>query len=142
MATMTIGRLASLAGVRIDTVRYYERSGLLPPPLRRASGYREYGHDDVARLKFIRRAKSLGFTLEEIAELLSMSAERESDMQSVKLKAEKRLLRVESKIAELQRVRRALKRLVEACPGEGELRSCPILAALSDEDGEKEGVDS
>jgi MerR family copper efflux transcriptional regulator len=133
METMTIGRMASLAGVNIDTVRYYERNGLLPRARRRPSGYREYGLDDVARLKFIRRAKGLGFSLEEIGELLSLSADRQNDMQGVKRKAEARLRHVEVKIAELQRVRRALKRLIDACPGQGELQGCPILAALDDD---------
>ncbi|HEX6999627.1 MAG TPA: heavy metal-responsive transcriptional regulator [Gammaproteobacteria bacterium] len=129
---MTIGRLATVAGVNIDTVRYYERSGLLPPPRRRSSGYREYGAADVARLRFIRRAKELGFTLEEIRELLALSSDAQGDMQEVKSKAQARLRQVERKIAELQRVRRGLERLIEACPGRGELRSCPIVAALSD----------
>lgn len=126
-----IGRLAELGGVNVDTVRYYEREGLLPPPARRASGYREYRHVDVERLRFIRRAKELGFTLAEIAELLSLTADRQSDMQGVKRKAEERLEQVELKIAELQRVRSGLENLITACPGHGELHECPIVAALS-----------
>ncbi|HEY8518933.1 MAG TPA: heavy metal-responsive transcriptional regulator [Gammaproteobacteria bacterium] len=128
---MTIGRLAAVAGVNIDTVRYYERSGLLPPPRRRASGYREYGAADVARLRFIRRAKALGFTLEEIRDLLALSSDRQGDMQAVKAKAEARLRQVERKIAELERVRRGLEQLIAACPGRGELGACPIVGALS-----------
>jgi MerR family copper efflux transcriptional regulator len=135
---MTIGRLAERAGVNIDTIRYYERNGLLPPAVRRPSGYREYGEGDVDRLRFIRRAKDLGFTLTEITELLSLSRDREADMRGVKKKAEQRLQQVERRIAELQRVRRGLKKLVAACPGHGELKSCPIVAALSDEGQEGE----
>ncbi|SRR5690606_11923395 len=131
MRTMTIGKLAERAGVNIDTVRYYERHGLLPPAPRRASGYREYGEADIGRLRFIRRAKELGFTLAEIADLLSLSADRGGSVQEVKRKAEERLRQVESKIAELQRVKRGLKRLIDACPGRGELDGCPIVAALS-----------
>ena len=100
MQTMTIGRLAELGGVNVDTVRYYERQKLLPPPPRSPSGYREYSQDDVDRLHFIRRSKELGFTLAEIAELLSLTANRDSDMRGVKRKAEQRLSQVEGKIEE------------------------------------------
>lgn len=131
MAAITIGRLAKQAGVNIDTIRYYERNRLLPEPTRRLSGYREYGPTDVARLRFIMRAKDLGFTLAEIAELLSLSADR--DVRGVKRRAEAHLEQVEHKIKELQRVRRGLKTLVAACPGHGDLEHCPIIAALSKE---------
>lgn len=131
MAAMTIGRLAEQTGVPIDTIRYYERSGLLPPPQRRASGYREYASADVERLRFIRRAKELGFSLEEIGELLTLTAQRSNDMRGVKRKAEQRLAEVEHRIRELQRVRRGLKALIAACPGHGDLATCPIVAALS-----------
>ena len=132
MPTMTIGRLAKQAGVNIDTIRYYERNGLIPEPGRRASGYREYELSDVKRLRFILRAKDLGFTLAEIGELLSLSADR--DVRGVKRRAEQRLEQVEHKIKELQRVRRGLKTLIDACPGHGDLERCPIVAALSSED--------
>ncbi|HEY3518444.1 MAG TPA: MerR family transcriptional regulator [Gammaproteobacteria bacterium] len=132
MPTMTIGRLAKEAGVNIDTIRYYERNGLIPKPIRRSSGYREYETADVRRLRFIVRAKDLGFTLAEIAELTSLSADR--DVAGVKRRAEQRLEQVESKIKELQRVRRGLKTLIDACPGHGDLERCPIVAALSGED--------
>ncbi len=131
METIRIGRLAELSGVSIDTVRYYEREGLLPEPSRRASGYREYSESDVERLRFVRRAKELGFRLGEIAELLSLTDDRHADMKGVKRKAEERLETVEAKIAELQRIRRGLKKLIDACPGHGELDGCPIVAALS-----------
>jgi MerR family copper efflux transcriptional regulator len=128
--TMTIGRLAKAAGVNIDTIRYYERHGLLPHAARRESGYREYAASDVARLSFIRRAKELGFSLADIGDLLSLSHERR-DVRGVKRKAEERLAEVERKISELKRVQRGLKTLIDACPGHGELASCPIVAALS-----------
>src|SRR5690606_38774825 len=127
MQTMTIGRLAEKAGVNIDTIRYYERNGLLPPAVRRPSGYREYRDTDVQRLRFIRRAKDLGFRLGEINELLSLSADRDGDMRGVKRRAEQRLEQVERRIQELQRVRRGLKKLIAACPGHGELKGCPIV---------------
>jgi MerR family copper efflux transcriptional regulator len=129
MQTITIGRLAKQAGVNIDTIRYYERNGLMPQPTRRASGYREYGRPDLDRLRFIARAKELGFSLAEIGELLSFSAAR--NVAGVKQRAEQRLQQVERKIDELKRVRRGLKTLIEACPGHGPLEGCPIVAALS-----------
>ena len=132
MPSMTIGRLAKEAGVNIDTIRYYERNGLIPEPVRRPSGYREYDTGDVRRLRFIGRAKQLGFTLAEIVELLSLSADR--DVGGVKRRAEQRLDQVEHKIRELQRVRRGLKTLIDACPGHGDVERCPIVAALSSED--------
>jgi MerR family copper efflux transcriptional regulator len=132
MPTMTIGRLAKQVGVNIDTIRYYERNGLIPEPVRRASGYREYEAADARRLRFILRAKELGFTLAEIGELLSLSADR--DVRGVKRRAEERLEHVEHKIKELQRVRKGLKTLIDACPGHGALEGCPIVAALSGEE--------
>jgi Zn(II)-responsive transcriptional regulator len=131
MQTMNIGRLAKLADVRIDTIRYYERQKLLPPVARTQSGYRQYSQSDLERLRFILRSKDLGFSLAEIKDLLSLTSERESDMRRVKSKAEQRLAQVDGKIAELRRVRRGLKKLIEACPGHGELKRCPIVAALS-----------
>ena len=131
MRTMNIGHLAELAGVNVDTVRYYERQGLLPPAARTGSGYRQYDEPDLERLRFIRRSKELGFTLAEIKELLSLTRDRESDMRGVKRKAEQRLSQVERRIAELQRVRHGLQKLIEACPGKGGLQGCPIVAALS-----------
>lgn len=129
---MQIGQLAQAAGVAIDTVRYYERQGLLPTPARRGS-YRSYQAEDVLRMRFIRRAKSLGFSLEEIAGLLQLSAQRNEDMAGLKQAAQLRLSALEERIAELERVRAALQQLVKACPGHGDLASCPILAALSEE---------
>lgn len=131
MQAMNIGRLAKLAQVNIDTIRYYEQQNVLPSPARSASGYRQYGQSDLERLRFVVRAKDLGFTLAEIRDLLSLTEERGSDMRGVKHKAEARLAQVEQKIAELRRVKRGLKKLIDACPGEGELKGCPIVAALS-----------
>ena len=131
MQTMNIGRLAELAQVNIDTIRYYERQKLLPPAGRTPSGYRQYDRADLERLQFILRAKDLGFTLAEIGDLLSLTRDRGSDMRGVKQKAEQRLDQVERKITELRRVKRGLKQLIAACPGSGELKTCPIVAALS-----------
>ncbi len=128
---MNIGQLARQAGVPIDTVRYYERQQLLPTARRSAGGYRVFGDTDLTRLQFIRRAKALGFTLEEIGELLSLSDQRGQDMARVRDTAVHKLTDIERRIAELQRMHGALKELVDACPGHGELVQCPILAAMT-----------
>ncbi len=130
---MKIGTLARRADVAIDTVRYYERQGLLPAPVRLASGYRDYDDGDVARLRFIRRAKALGFTLAEIGELLALSARRDRDMAGMKSAAQQKLADVDAKLAELQRIRQGLTDLVASCPGHGALEHCPILDALAGE---------
>jgi Hg(II)-responsive transcriptional regulator len=127
---MQIGQLAQHTGVAIDTVRYYERQGLLPQPQRRASGYRHYGEHDISRLRFIRRAKELGFSLQEIAELLALSHARDTDVARIKAVSEKKLQDVERRIREPVRVRDGLRSLVEHCPGQGDPAACPILAAL------------
>lgn len=131
---VTIGTVARRAAVSIDTIRYYERAGLLPAPRRRASGYRDYDPGVVERLRFIRRAKDLGFTLDEIRELLALSTDRERGVKSVKRRAEARLEQVRQRIRELQRVQRGLQQLIDACPGHGALERCPILRALGGED--------
>ncbi|KRA20718.1 MULTISPECIES: heavy metal-responsive transcriptional regulator [unclassified Lysobacter] len=131
---MQIGLLAKRAGVPIDTVRYYERNGILPAPERQASGYRAYDERDVERLRFLRRAKALGFTLVEIRDLLELSSRRDDDMGSLKAAASEKLADVERKLAELSLIRDGLRMLIEACPGHGALQRCPILAALAQED--------
>lgn len=128
---MQIGLLARQAGIAVDTVRYYEREGLLPRAQRRPSGYRDYDDHDVARLRFVRRAKALGFTLVEIRELLALSNRRDGDMAAMKAAASDKLADVEQRLAELTRVRDALRVLLDACPGHGPMATCPILAALS-----------
>ena len=130
---MKIGELAKRAEVPIDTVRYYEREGLIPPPVRRASGYRDYLEADVDRLRFMRRAKALGFTLHEIRELLSLTAMSGDDMSALNAQTQAKLRDVEARIESLTRIRDALQGLVNACPGHGSLDRCPILAALSSE---------
>lgn len=131
---MNIGTLSRLAQVPVDTIRYYEKLGLIPPALRSDSGYRLYADADVQRLNFIRRAKTLGFTLDEVAGLLELSEQRQ-DMAPVKAAARARIAAIEDKIAQLQRIRDALAGLVDACPGHGTLAQCPIMAALSEDVG-------
>lgn len=129
---MQIGQLATQAGVAIDTVRYYERQGLLPAPQRRASGYRDYGDGDIARLRFIRRAKDLGFSLHEIHGLLRLSDNAGSDRAEVRALAERRLADIERKLRELDAMRAGLASLVAHCAGHGSLDACPIIDALGD----------
>ena len=130
---MNIGQLSRRTGVPIDTVRYYEKQRLLPPPTRSASGYRHYEADDVLRLNFIRRAKVLGFTLDEIRDLLALSSARDGDMAAIRAAAADKLTDVERRLAELTRMRDGLRTLVEACPGHGALDQCPIVGALGGE---------
>lgn len=130
---MKIGELSRRADTGIDTVRFYEREGLLPQPQRQASGYRLYAAGDLARLRFIRRAKALGFTLSEIRELLALSGRREDDMAGLKIAATEKLADVESRLTELTRIRDGLLALVTACPGHGVLERCPILNALAED---------
>src|SRR5579859_1178046 len=132
MQELGIGELAKRAGVGIDTVRYYERSGLLAPHTRLPSGYRRYRDLEVARLRFIRRAQALGFTLGEIKSLLRLSAQR--NVAQVKRSAQAKLADVDRRIKELQRVREGLAELIAQCPGHGRAEDCPILRALGSEE--------
>jgi MerR family copper efflux transcriptional regulator len=132
MQDLGIGELAKRAGVGIDTIRYYERSGLLAPHARLPSGYRRYGDLEVARLRFIRRAQALGFTLTEIKALLKLSAQR--NVAQVKRSAQAKLADADRRIKELQRIRSGLAELIMQCPGHGRAEDCPILRALGDED--------
>ena len=132
MPNFSIGELAESAGVAIDTVRYYERNGLLNPAGRLTSGYRRYGAAELKRLRFIRRAKALGFSLEDIRALLELSAER--NVAKVKRAAQRKLADIEARIAELERVRSGLRTLIAACPGRGRAEACPILNALNEEE--------
>lgn len=129
MHTLTIGKLAKQSGVGIDTVRFYEREGLLPKAARTQSGYRLYSAADVDRLRFIRRAKSLGFSLDEIAELLSLNAAKGSRA-SVKKLAQHRLSDLNQKISELTTIRDSLALLVRECSGEGSVKGCPIIEGV------------
>jgi len=126
---MRIGKAAEEAGVNIQTMRYYERRGLLPAPPRRASGYREFPADAVRIVRFIKRAQELGFSLEEVEELLQLRRSSSRDRARIRKVAERRIAQIERKIAELDRMRRALRGLVHACH-EGTTLECPIIEAL------------
>lgn len=130
-ATMKIGELARLAGVNVQTVRYYERRGLLEEPARRASGYREYTPATLERLRFIRRAQELGFTLTEIAELLALRLDPHTTAAQVKARAEEKMQRIDERIHDLERIRHALSHLAGRCHGgSGPTGDCPLLDAL------------
>ena len=127
---MRIGELAERAGVNVQTVRYYERRGLLPEPERRASGYRDYGTGDLTRLRFILRAKSLGFTLSEVEDLLELRVDPGRTAEDVRRQAEGKIADVEAKIRDLRRIRRALGRLVDTCDAHGPPEACALMHAV------------
>jgi MerR family mercuric resistance operon transcriptional regulator len=127
---LKIGKVARNAGLAIDTVRYYEREGLLQKPARTASGYRHYTTDAVARLRFIRQSKELGFSLAEIKDLLALRVTPGKSCADVRAHAEHKIADVDRRIASLKRVRGALVKLASACSGKGPVSQCPILEAL------------
>jgi MerR family mercuric resistance operon transcriptional regulator len=128
--TLTIGRLARECGATVDTIRYYEREGLLAPPRRSRSGYRLYATDALERLRFIRRAKALGFALDEIRELLALRVDRTKSCGDVRARARAKIADIENRIGNLEQMRSALERLAAACSGAGPTNECPILDAL------------
>lgn len=130
MNGLTIGRVARGAGLAIDTVRYYEREGLLEKPARTSAGYRQYPADAVARLRFIRQAKELGFTLSEIRELLALKVAPGKSCADVRTRAEAKIADIEQRVAQLNRMKRALAKLAVACSGRGPTSECPILDAM------------
>ncbi|MFQ5537223.1 MAG: MerR family DNA-binding protein [Gemmatimonadota bacterium] len=130
---LTIGQLASRAGVGVETLRFYERKGLLPPPPRTPAGYRQYPADMVRRVAFIRRAQGLGFTLAEIHDLLDLRVESPEACGAVEARAREKLASVEEKMQELRRIRRVLGSLVEACAAREPTSECPILEELTED---------
>ncbi len=132
MKPLTIGKVARHAGVGIETIRFYEREGLIDDPPRRESGYRQYGEEAVSRIRFIRRAKELGFALKEIKELLSLRASPRSRCADVRRRAEVKIKDIAQKVRALQRMKKALVKLTAACSGRGPVTECPILEALED----------
>lgn len=134
MKSLTIGRLAKEAGVNLETVRYYERQGLLPRPPRSASGYRLFPTEAARRLRFIRRAQELGFSLKEIRELLSLRVSRNSTSLEIRSRAEAKIVDIEAKIRSLESMKRTLRKLTKACAGCVPVAECPILESLDRED--------
>lgn len=131
--SVTIGELARLSGVGVETIRFYERERLLEQPRRPANGFRRYPPEAVKRLQFVRRAKDLGFTLDEIRELLRLKAKRGARCSTVCSKARKKIAEVDERIAELVKLREALVTLADACSGEVAIEHCSILHAMEPE---------
>lgn len=128
---LRIGELAEHADVSVETIRYYERRGLLREPRRSASGYRQYGHDAVDRLRFVRRAQRLGFSLREIGELLQLWAQRSDQCGDVREQIEAKLRDLESRLQDLRRMRAELERLREECARADPSGRCPTLEDLA-----------
>lgn len=135
MKILTIGQLGKKAQVNVETIRYYERRGLMPEPPRSESGYRHYTEDSIARIQFIKRAKELGFSLKEILDLLSLRVDPDTTCADVKRMAEVKIADIEEKICALQRIKEALTKLRAACSGSGPAGKCPILEALYTKEG-------
>lgn len=129
-APLKTGELAREAGVNVETIRFYERKGLLPEPPRRSSGYREYPFGAVRRIRFIQRAKELGFTLREIKGLLELRVDPETTCDVVRERATEKIADVKHKIADLRKIEKALRKLTDSCSGSGPKDDCPILIHL------------
>jgi MerR family copper efflux transcriptional regulator len=127
---LTIGRLAQQGGVTIQTVRYYERRGLIPKPNRSPSGYRLYDRGTIRRLGFVRKAQLLGFSLHEIGELLSLRVRPGTTCADIRKKAHQKIATVDEKICKLSQIRGALAKLASDCRGKGPTSECPILETL------------
>lgn len=130
--TMTIGEVAKRSDVNIQTIRFYERKGLVLPATRSDSGYRQYTDEAVRRVRFIKHAQEIGFSLREVANLLSLQVVTESTCGDVKTQAEEKISDIDEKIRKLEEMKAALGRLVEKCDGVGPVSECPILEALEE----------
>lgn len=130
MQALTIGQVARQSGVGVETVRFYEREGLIDAPPRSLSGYRQYPAETVFRVRFIRRAKELGFSLKEIQELLSLRIDPDASSAEVKARAEAKIADIDAKIRTLQRMKDTLMLINAACDGCAPVSACPILDAL------------
>ena len=128
---LTISRLARLGGVNLETVRYYEREGLIPKPPRTRAGYRVFPQDSVRRLRFIKRAQELGFSLTEIQELLSL---RRTDRPKARARAQAKIANIDHKIQTLLAMKIILGSLIDRCDRCGPMGDCPILTSLDHEE--------
>lgn len=131
--TLTIGQVADAAAVNVQTVRYYERRGLVAAASRTEAGYRHFGDDTVARLRFIRHAQDVGFSLSEIKELLALRARNGSSCARLEGRTREKIAVVDRRIRDLQRIKRTLERLAAACAERRPTDGCPILEALEDD---------
>ncbi len=135
---LNIGEIARQGGVSVEAIRYYEQQGLITAPDRGANGYRKYTLDAVRRVRFIKRAQDVGFTLKDIAELLSLRADPGASCRDVRERAHGKLAEINEKITVLVRMRDVLNKWTDACPSEGPVSECPIIDAL---DGSSERVE-
>ncbi len=136
MMLLNIGQVASQTGVTVETVRFYEKQGLIEEPQRAESGYRQYPPEIVKRVRFIQHAKEVGFTLKDIGGLLALRREPGTSCSDIKLRATQKIEQVDQKIRDLQQIRDALTRMVMKCGGRGPLSQCPILEELELDDEE------
>ena len=127
---MKISELANAAEVNVETIRYYQRRGLIDEPPRLGNGFRRYTQTHLQTLRFVRQAQALGFNLDETRELLLLRNNGHSDASEVKSRAEKKLAEIEMKLNLLEQIKQELHQLVEACPGHGSLDCCPIIESL------------
>ena len=132
MALLTIGQVAKTTGVTVETIRFYEKQGLIGEPQRSSAGYRQYSATAIKRLYFIQRAKEVGFTLKDIKELLSLRTQPGVSCEDIKHRAVVKMTDIEQKITELKRMHAALAQLTVRCNSDAELSECPILDALED----------
>ncbi|MFZ5625282.1 MAG: MerR family transcriptional regulator [Gemmatimonadota bacterium] len=137
---LSIGELATAVGLSVQTIRYYERRGLLAPPPRTASGYRQYSPETADRLRFIRRAQELGFTLEEIHELLELRVRDPAACAAVETRTRRKIEQVEAKLRELGRLKRVLERLARACERRTPTAECPVLDMLTEMSHDTDGA--
>lgn len=133
MEQLTVGKLAKLAGVNLETIRYYERQELLPEPLRTQSGYRTYSAESVERIRFIKQAQELGFSLKEIKELLRLRIMPDSSGADVREKVAAKIADIDEKMKTLRTMKKELVQLKATCDGTGSIADCPILKSLSSE---------
>lgn len=130
MEGLSIGQIADAAGVGVETVRFYERKGLIEQPPRRSARHRRFSLETVARIRFIRGAQNLGFSLKEIAELLALRIGPDTTEAEVKARAEAKVAEVTAKMHDLQQMRDTLLKLIGACEGTGPVEDCPIMKAF------------
>ena len=130
---LLIGEVAKRTGLGVETVRFYEKAGLIPIPDRSASGYRRYPEATVKKLNFVQHAKTLGFSLKEIAELIALKNSENADCDEIKTRAYSKVTEIQSKIDALEKMKTALQPLIEQCETNKSNQECPILSALGDE---------
>ena len=130
MKHLTIGKLAEATDTKVETVRYYERAGLIAPPARTEGNYRSYRQEDLERLRFIRRTRDLGFSLDEVRALLDLAGQPDRDCGSVNAMARQHLEEIDRKIADLTALRRELSGVIASCAG-GTVAECRILGAFA-----------